>query len=139
MLLSPHPKNWHNDVAFWIVFGNSLRYLFASTIGNFFGDFVNGYCLSKMKILLRGKHFWMRSLASTFIGETLQTIVVFIITFSGIVSNEDLLRINVSTIIFKIGYACIFVYFTNKVVKKIKTKECLDVYDNDVNYNPFKL
>jgi uncharacterized integral membrane protein (TIGR00697 family) len=138
VLISPHPKDWDNTVAFWIVFGHSFRYLVASTLGNFVGDFVNGYCLSKMKILLRGNHFWMRSLASTFIGETLQTIIVFIITFIGLVSHGDLLRITVSTIVFKIVYACIFVYFTNIIVKKIKKIEGLDVYDHGVNYNPFK-
>lgn len=134
----PSPKGWAGSAAFGIVYAHTLRYTIASTLGNFFGDFINAYFLSKYKVLLRGAAFWKRSLASTLIGESVETTIVFVITFFTIYNHDKLMQLTISTIVFKISYALVMIYFTNWLVKFLKRSEGIDVFDRKTNFNPFK-
>lgn len=134
----PYPHYWHEEIDFQIVLGHSLRYAFASTIGNFFGEFVNAYLITKCKILLKGRFFWLRSLGSTCFGELALTIVVFIITFSGITSNAHVMQLVISAYLFKVIFAAIAVVPASYLVKFLKRAENIDVYDYSTNFNPFK-
>jgi queuosine precursor transporter len=135
----PTPTYWHAEADFVLVLGNSLRYAFASTIGNFFGEFINVYLISKSKILLKGKHFWLRSLAATCIGEGTLTIVVFFITFVGITNTHHVIDLMLSAYTFKMLFSIIGVLPATFLVFFLKQAEGIDAYDHAINYNPFKL
>jgi uncharacterized integral membrane protein (TIGR00697 family) len=49
-------------------------FLFAS-LGYLVGIFVNTYLVSKWKVILRGRYFWLRSVAATTIGEFIFTVI----------------------------------------------------------------
>lgn len=134
----PHPDTWHHESDFNYVLGNSLRYAIASTIGNFFGEFVNIYAITKFKILLRGKYFWLRSITSTMLGEIVLTIVVFSLTFIGGISSPMLLHLIISGIIYKVTFAAIFAFPAQSISNWLKKIENLDVYDYRTTFNPFR-
>lgn len=134
----PRPADWHNDLAFQLVLGNALRYALASTVGNFLGEFTNIYIISKFKLLMKGKYFWLRSLASTSIGEGVLTLVVFYITFVGVVPSKQVIELTVSAYIFKVLFALIASFPASFIVRILKKSEGIDVYDDHTNFNPFK-
>lgn len=134
----PHPKTWHYESDFDYVFGSALRYALASTVGNFFGEFVNIYAITKFKILLGGRYFWLRSITSTVIGEFILTTVVFFLTFIGGIPSPMLIHIIISSIIYKVSFAIVFAAPAQVVANWLKAREKIDVYDYKTSFNPFK-
>ena len=134
----PFPANWHYEQDFNIVLGHSLRYALASTIGNFLGEFINIYIITKFKVLLKGKHFWIRSLGASCIGEAVLTSTVFFITFSGITSFHDILKLTLSGYLFKIFFSIIAILPVTFLVAFLKRNEGIDAYNYALDFNPFK-
>lgn len=134
----PTPSGWHNEGAFDIVLGNALRYALASTIGNFAGEFINIYFITKFKILMKGRYFWLRSLASTCIGEFVLTLIVFSITFIGVMTSQQVIWLTISAYIFKVLFALVASFPASLLVRLVKKSEGIDVYDYNTDFNPFK-
>lgn len=103
------------------------------------GDFVNIYALSKWKVLLNGRLFWIRSVGSTSIGEIANTIVNYLILLGGIVSWAVMMKIICAAYLIKLLYTLISVPLCALIVRYLKKAEDSDVYDVGTNFNPFKL
>lgn len=112
------------------------RIAVASLLGYFLGEYSNSVILSKMKVLTKGKHLWMRTIGSTLVGELLDSVVFVMVAFAGLFSWSTLFNIMLSNYLFKTFIEIIFTPITYKIVFFIKHKENVDVYDYDVNYNP---
>lgn len=80
----PAASFWNLQSSYDAVFGSILRAYFALSIASIAGLFINIYVISKWKILLKGKYFWMRSLCSTGIGELVFTIIGGSISYIGV-------------------------------------------------------
>jgi uncharacterized integral membrane protein (TIGR00697 family) len=59
------PDGWANQGAYNQVLGKLPRVAFASFFAIVSGAFINAYAISKWKILLHGKYFWLRSLGAS--------------------------------------------------------------------------
>ena len=139
IIYSPYPTSWPLEKYYISTEGNLLRIFVANLLATFIGDMLNIYVLSKWKILLKGKIFWLRSLASTGIGEAIYTIIASSLGFIGLIPSNKIITLVLSTYIIKILYAIIFVYLGVVAVKFLKKKEGIDVYDYETDFNPFKL
>jgi len=115
------------------------RIVLASLIGYFSGEFSNSFILSKIKIFTKGKYLWIRTIGSTLIGELLDSIIFVFIAFLGIYSINILLIMIFSNYLFKTTIEIIFTPITYKIIKFVKIKEGIDIYDYNINYNPFSL
>ncbi|MDD5650445.1 MAG: queuosine precursor transporter [Candidatus Nanoarchaeia archaeon] len=115
------------------------RIVLASLIGYFSGEFSNSFILSKIKIFTKGKYLWIRTIGSTLIGELLDSIIFVFIAFLGIYSINILLIMIFSNYLFKTVIEIIFTPITYKIIKYVKIKEGIDIYDYNINYNPFSL
>jgi hypothetical protein len=115
------------------------RIVIASLIGYFSGEFSNSFILSKIKIFTKGKYLWIRTIGSTLIGELLDSIIFVFIAFLGIYSINILLIMIFSNYLFKTTIEIIFTPITYKIIKFVKIKEGIDIYDYNINYNPFSL
>jgi len=73
--LPPAPE-FENQAAFEQVFGFVPRVLAGSLIAYWCGEFANAFVMSKMKLLTKGKHLWMRTIGSTAVGQFVDTLVV---------------------------------------------------------------
>ena len=71
------PSGWAYQESYDQVLGKLPRVAIASFLAIFVGAFINAYAISKWKILLRGRYFWLRSLGASAIGEFIFTIVPF--------------------------------------------------------------
>jgi uncharacterized integral membrane protein (TIGR00697 family) len=133
----PAAEIWNDQNAYDTIFGATPRILIASMAAYLVGEFANSYVLAKLKILTHGRFLWVRTIGSTLVGQSLDSIIFIFIAFSGILQIESLLMSTVVTIIAKSGYEALATPITYIVVNRLKKKENLDTYDLDTRFNPF--
>lgn len=97
--LLPAPISWHHQQEYHFVLGNVFRFFLSNSIGIVAGITINAYLIRRWKILLNGKHFWLRSIASSAIGEMITSIIADILAFLGTVDLLTLLKL-ISAIYF---------------------------------------
>lgn len=136
--LLPAASDWPHQAAYESVMGFVPRIVLASLIAYFAGAFSNAFMLSKLKIKTNGKYLWIRTIGSTIIGEGIDTAIFCVVAFYGVFPNEVLVAIIISNYIFKTGIEVVFTPVTYAIVKFLKKKEQIDVYDRGISYNPFK-
>lgn len=137
-LALPGAPFWEGAEHFNYIFSLAPRIVVASLSAFLVGSFLNAYVMSKMKVKQEGKLFSVRSIASTLVGETADSIIFFPIAFCGLVTWKELLALGVTQIILKSLYEVVLLPLTIVVVKKIKKYEGTDVYDTATSYNIFK-
>ncbi|MCE2963347.1 MAG: queuosine precursor transporter [Chitinophagales bacterium] len=135
----PAAPGWNNQAAFETTLMQVPRVVFASLVAYLFGEFSNSYVISKLKIANQGNNMWLRFIASTLVGQFFDTIIFAVIAFGGIIPNDILITAIWSGYLFKVVYETIVSPLTVIIVNYIKKKEGVDVYDNNVNYNPLSL
>lgn len=134
----PHPGYWENQEAYAVVMGTTPRVAIASFAGYLFGEFSNSFVLSKLKVVTKGKDLWLRTILSTVVGEGLDSIIFITISFWGTMENAVVLKMILFQYLFKVGYEVLFTPVTYAVVKAVKKKEGIDVFDVGLKYNFIK-
>lgn len=136
----PSPTFWTFNDAYTTVFGSTLRFVLAGTIANIASNFMNVYIVSKLKIPMEGRLFWVRSILSTLISGLLLTAIIVAVGFFGSEINVPKAGIMFkSTYFCEIFYALALVIPAALIAKFLKTSEKVDVYDYNTNFNPFRL
>ncbi|MFA5450757.1 MAG: queuosine precursor transporter [Dehalococcoidales bacterium] len=133
----PGANFWEGQKAYETILGVVPRLLLASFAGGVIGEFANSFVLSRMKVLTKGRWLWMRTIASTIVGQGLDTALFIIIAYYGSANFVPIMILYhwlAKTAIEAL--ATPLTYFT---VSRLKRKEKIDVYDEEVNYNPFSL
>ncbi len=134
----PYPEFWTGQEAFRIVLGTTPRILVASLVGYLFGEFTNSIILSKLKVKMAGRKLWMRTISSTIVGEAFDTIIFIFISFWGNVNGGILLQMMIFQYIWKVCYEIVLTPVTYVVVKWLKNKEGIDIFDYKIKYHIFK-
>lgn len=135
----PSPKLWGGASSYSFVFGNMLHIVCSAYIALSIGSFINTYLISKWKILVRGKYFWLRSIGASVIGEGIYTGLAGLLIFAGKMPLEKMVSFIIWSYIFKIAGSVIFATPANLITIYLKKKESVDSYDINVNFNPFKV
>lgn len=133
----PAPNFWHDQQTYLYVFGNSLRFTIGASAAGFIGSFINIYSISKSKIYLHGKYFWLRSFFSSTFGEAIQSLIGISIGFIGIVPISNVVGIMTTSFMMKIIYSIAAVGPANYVAIYLKQKEGVDIYDYETKFTPF--
>jgi hypothetical protein len=133
------PLDWPHQEAYDQVLGKLPRVALASFLAIVNGAFINAYAISKWKILLRGKYFWLRSLGASAIGELVFTIVAYLTEFLGVVPLSHLLYLMTISYVIKLILNPILVIPSALTVLILRQLEKVDFYDVGINFNPFKL
>ncbi|MDL2228794.1 queuosine precursor transporter [Treponema sp. OttesenSCG-928-L16] len=111
----------------------------ASLLGYWAGAFSNAALLSKMKVLMKGKHLWVRTIGSTLAGEFLDSLIfVFIASLAGVFAWGLFVTLVFTNYLFKCLVEVIMTPITYLAVWKLKSAEGVDVYDEKVKFNPFQ-
>jgi uncharacterized integral membrane protein (TIGR00697 family) len=135
----PFPENWHYNVDYDVVLGPLPRIFIASFVAMTLGSFLNIYFLTKWKVKLRGRFFWLRSLISSTIGELIFTVLADLIIFYDKIPMHDLLQIMVTSYLFKVLFAPAALIPAIIIVIILRKIEGIDIFDYHTNFNPFKL
>lgn len=130
----PHPDFWTNQEAFKTVLGTTPRVFAASLIGYLFGEFSNSIILSKLKVKMSGKKLWVRTISSTIVGEAFDTVIFIGVSFWGTMENNVLLQMMLFQYLWKVCYEVILTPATYAIVKWLKQKENIDVFDTNEDY-----
>jgi hypothetical protein len=133
----PPSADWPNQAAYETVLGMVPRLVLASLIAYWCGEFVNSFVMAKMKVATQGRHLWMRTIGSTAVGQLVDSVVVMVVAFSGILTTETIVQLILSGYLFKVAYEALMTPVTYWVVNFLKRAEGVDVFDHSTDFNPF--
>lgn len=135
----PGAPYWDNDEGFHAVFGLAPRVAAASFVAFLVGSFINAYVMSRMKLSQGGRHFSVRAVVSTVLGESADSVVFFPLALSGVVPMSQMPSLIISQVVLKTLYEVLALPLTIRVVDITKRHEGEDVYDNGISYNIFNV
>lgn len=133
------PSFWNEQIAYKQVIDPMPSIFFSYFVAMNLGAILNAYLLTKWKILTNGKYFWMRSVCSSTIGEGIFTFLVFTFMFYGSIPFKDYIQSMVFSYLFKFIFTVLMAFPATFIVKMLKIKEGIDVFDNQTDFNPLKV
>ena len=134
----PSPSYWHGQVDYNFVFGNIDKGVPIMVIAIFMGRFLNLYVITKTKILMHGRLFWIRMIISCLAGDLVTLTILYPIVFSNLPLHE-MMPLYLSDLFTRVTYSIVGGGPALLLVLFLKKKENIDVYDTTTNFNPFKL
>lgn len=140
VLALPPAQGWPHQAAYEAVFANSWRIVCASMLAFWVGEFANSFVLAKMKIARKGRGMGLRFVASTIIGQGLDSLIFYPIAFYGLEGwpTDELFKTVVSQWAIKTGWEILLLPLTVTIVLALKRKEGVDLYDEGTDFTPFK-
>ena len=95
---------WDAQAAYERILGYTPRLLIASFLAYLVGEFSNSFVLAKMKIATKGRWLWTRTIASTLIGQGLDSCIFITIAFTGAIPAAGLVNAIVTQWLVKSVY-----------------------------------
>ena len=134
----PAASFWDGGEHFDYMFNMAPRVAFASLLAFLAGSTLNAFVMSKMKVADHGRRFGVRAILSSVAGELLDSLIFMPIAFFGS-PVKMLATMMVFQVSFKLVYEIVILPLTSYVVRRVKASEGIDVFDQGISYNPFKL
>jgi hypothetical protein len=132
----PAASFWDGQAAYERILGYTPRLLGASFLAYLVGEFANAFILAKMKIATEGRWLWARTIASTLVGQGLDSLVFITLAFAGTIPLAGIVSAIVAQWLVKTVYEAAVTPLTYVVVRFLKRHEGVDVYDRDTRFNP---
>jgi uncharacterized integral membrane protein (TIGR00697 family) len=139
VLAFPPAPDWPHQAAFETVFAGTPRIVLASLAAYFGGEFCNSYVLAKLKVWSRGRNLWLRTIASTIVGEGVDSLVFYPLAFWGVWPESALLQVLAANYALKVGWEALMTPLTYRIVNFLKRAEREDYFDRDTDFTPFSL
>ncbi|MER2520135.1 MAG: queuosine precursor transporter [Bdellovibrionales bacterium] len=137
-LVIPGASVWNDQAAFEKAFGNMPRVVLASILAYFAGEFCNSYILAKAKVRTGGKRMAARFIASTALGEMVDSLIFFPVAFVGFFPLEVWGAMMVSEWLIKTLWEVFALPVSLPLVRWLKRFESEDYYDRKTDFNPFR-
>jgi queuosine precursor transporter len=135
----PPAPGWTGQAAYETVFGNSWRIVLASMLAFWVGEFANSLVLAKLKLKDNGRRMGLRFVASTVVGQGLDSLIFYPVAFYGLKDwpTDTLFQTVLSQWAIKTGWEILLLPLTIAIVTWLKRREGVDVYDDTTNFSPF--
>ena len=101
-------------------------------------NLINSYILTRWKVLLKGRKFWLRSSGSSIFSEALYSIIAVLLIEMNSFSTENITKLIFTIYIIKVIFTIIFGAPASLLVTYLKKVTGMDVYDLPNNFTPFK-
>jgi len=138
-LLAPHPSFFKEQASYNYVLGVSLlRINISGFIAYIIANLINSYILSRWKILLKGRYFWLRSLGASTISEALYSLLAILMMEIASIPLNSILQVVVISFSIKAIYSLLLAGPANLLVNHLKNITGIDVYDFPKKFTPFK-
>jgi uncharacterized integral membrane protein (TIGR00697 family) len=137
---APEWEDYAGSAAYEAILGgmSSGGIVLASLLGYWVGEFSNSVVLSRVKVLMKGRLLWVRTIGSTLVGELLDTLVfVAVASLAGVFHWELFLTLVLSNYLVKCAIEVLMTPLTYLAVRHLKRAEGVDVYDAKVRFSPF--
>ena len=95
--------------------------------------------MSRMKLATKGRHFSLRAVVSTLLGEGVDSLIFFPCAYLGLLPVKEMLIVLVGEVLLKVMYEIAVLPLTRRVVNYVKRVEGVDVFDENISYNPLKI
>jgi uncharacterized integral membrane protein (TIGR00697 family) len=132
----PPASFWDGQPAYERILGYTPRLLISSFLAYLVGEFTNAFILAKMKIATRGRGLWMRTIGSTLLAQSLDSLVFVTLAFVGTIPLSHMVTAILTQWLVKTGYEAVATPLTYVVVAYLKRHEGIDVYDHETRFNP---
>jgi uncharacterized integral membrane protein (TIGR00697 family) len=134
----PSPSYWSGESAYQFVFGALGKGVPIMVFAIFCGRFINLYTITKLKLLTKGRNFWLRSIFACFVGDIVALTIIYGIAFHN-VPFPEMVHLFLSDLFVRVAYSIVGGGIGVYIVKFLQKKEGIDVYDYKTNFNPFRL
>lgn len=138
-LTLPSPAYWSGHESYNFVFSNLPRVFIGSLVGTIVGAFINTTLVSKWKVLLKGRAFWLRSLGANAIGQLVFSFLTSFIDLYKVIPLHEILKEASTSYIIKLSSFSLLIIPVAVAAEVIKKIEHIDTYDTNIKYNPFKI
>ncbi len=138
--LMPGESTWQaqtSQAAYDAVLGGltSGGIVLASLLAYLAGEFMNSVVLAKLKVATGGKWLWLRTIASTLVGEGVDSVAfVGIACLTGVFPWSLFWTLTVTNYLFKTAVEVIMTPLTYLVVNRLKKAEQEDYFDTDTKF-----
>lgn len=124
--------------AYQAILGFTPRLLAASFTAYLAGEFLNSYVLARLKIATQGRWLWLRTIASTLIGQGVDSALFLSIAFTGILPAAILGGAIAAQWLVKCAYEAVATPLTYLVVNSLKRAEGQDPFDRVTDFSPVR-
>lgn len=108
----------------------------ASLLGYWAGEFSNSVVLSRIKVLMKGRLLWVRTIGSTLVGELLDSLIfVTVASLAGVFGWELFWSLVLTNYLLKCLIEALMTPVTYGAAYLLKKGEGVDVYDTHVKYS----
>lgn len=125
--------------SFHAILGQTPRIVAGSLLGYLAGSYANSVVLARLKVLTAGRWLWSRTIASTLVGQGIDTAVFLGVAFLGVLPGFVLWDVFASNYVFKVGVEVLLTPITYLVVGFLKRAEGVDAFDRRTSFNPLPL
>jgi uncharacterized integral membrane protein (TIGR00697 family) len=110
----------------------------ASLLGYWAGEFSNSVVLSRVKVAMKGRFLWVRTIGSTLVGEFLDSLIfVLAASIAGVFGWTLFASLLLTNYFLKCFIEVLMTPLTYAVIYALKKAEGADVYDTGIRYSPF--
>jgi uncharacterized integral membrane protein (TIGR00697 family) len=139
--LPPAPF-WPYQESFHRLLGLVPRFAFGGLLAYVCGEFANSFVLSKMKYRhrgARGRKLSWRFVASTLVGEAVDSAIFMTAAFAGVMPWRNLIKTTVAIYSVKVLYEIVILPVHTRIANWVKDREQIDRIDTPetTDYNPF--
>jgi len=140
----PAAPFWHHEQAYTTILGIVPRIALASLLAYFAGEFANSFVLSRMKYAQHGRRGFAqgwRFVASTLVGEAVDSVAFMSIAFLGVLPLGALTRTLLTIYLLKVAIEVIALPASTRLSNWLKRVESFDQVDDPAvtRYSPFTL
>ncbi len=130
----PSPSYWTHYQAYKFVLGGSFKIALCASLGLLAGSFINIYLVSKWKVLVRGKLFWLRSLGGSIIGELTQYVIGLTLMFSGHLEWMKIVELIVADYLLQAAILALLAPLAHIAMYYLKKYEDIDSISQNVAF-----
>jgi len=139
-VMFPAAQGWPDQESYALIIGSSITYMIViSMISYLIGEFANSYVISRMKVIYNGEFLIFRIFLASFIGICLDTLVFVYLAYSHCLTHYELAVLILRSLGAKLLLDFISIPWTFMLIKYLKRKEKIDIYDNNTDFNFFSL
>lgn len=138
IIRAPYPLIFKDYEAYFCVYNQIFYIVMSSFLAFIISNIFNVFIITKWKVLLQGRYFWLRSIGSSTIAEGLYSALAILMMEIGFIPLNNIWKVILISYLIKLTYSIIFAAPGNLIVNYIKRKAKIDIYDCPINYNPFK-
>lgn len=138
IVIAPYPSHFTEYSDYINILGSSfLRINISGFIAYIIANLVNSYIISRWKVLLKGRKFWLRSLCSSTFSEALYSFIAILMMELNSIPLHDVFKVVLISYLIKATYSIIFAAPSNLLVNYVKKQTGIDVYDFPKKLTPF--